>query len=463
MNDYNNNQNDQDNMNNGYDRSWEQESGGGYSYNYTPNNNSEQPRKNMKKTKKYIAIITASVVALIILVMAAASMGYMVFDMLTDKINDKRVTVPTTDGGDVSTQDSGITEGNTPGSSTSASGKPAADSNVVIPKDENTSEDGVTSAGQAYGAVTRVYNAVSDSVVEISTEIVQNSMWMGQYVTTGAGSGVIIHNDGYIVTNHHVIDGASNIKVTLKDGTSFDATFIGTDEANDIAVIKINAGDKALSVAQMGCSKNLVVGEDVLAIGNPLGSLGGTLTDGIISATERNISINGEDMVLLQTNAAINPGNSGGGLFNMAGQLIGIVNAKAAGDDVEGLGFAIPIDTAHPIIQDIINYGYVKGVVDHGISIIDVTAENIYAYNIYYGIDEIGAYVKSSAFCDELKSGDKILSVDGKKINTSDDVESAISDKKVGDEVAVVIKRNNQEVSVTLTLKEKVPDYVNFG
>lgn len=217
----------------------------------------------------------------------------------------------------------------------------------------------MTSAGMEYSDVSRVYYAVADSVVEITTELITPGGLLSSYISEGAGSGVIITGYGLIVTNYHVIANATDIVVRLTDGSEYRATLVGSDRNSDLAVLKIDPAGKRLTVAPLGCSDDLVVGEDVIAIGNPLGSLGGTLTTGIISATERNITVDGVEMALLQTNAAINPGNSGGGLFNMAGELVGIVNAKMAGEDVEGLGFAIPIDYAHGIIEDLINYGYV--------------------------------------------------------------------------------------------------------
>ena len=232
-----------------------------------------------------------------------------------------------------------------------------------VPMDKNSGYPdyfgNITSAGESYNNISRVYYAVADSVVEITTELITPGSFLNSYVSEGAGSGVIISENGFIVTNHHVIEGASNIVVRLTDGSEYRATLVGSDKTADLAVLKIATGEKPLTYAKLGCSADLVVGEDVIAIGNPLGELGGTLTTGIISATERNIIVDGVEMTLLQTNAAINPGNSGGGLFNMAGELVGIVNAKMAGEDVEGLGFAIPIDYAYGVILDLVNYGYV--------------------------------------------------------------------------------------------------------
>lgn len=335
---------------------------------------------------------------------------------------------------------------------------------VTIPKaTSNESGDLVTSAGQAYNSISEVYYAVADSVVEITTETVQTSLWMGQYVSTGAGSGVIIDKSGLIVTNHHVIDGASNVWVRLTDGSTYKATLIGYDKAADLAVIKISVSDKELLAAPLGCSNDLVVGEDVVAIGNPLGSLGGTLTTGIISATERNITIDGEDMVLLQTNAAINPGNSGGGLFNMAGQLIGVVNAKAGGDDVEGLGFAIPVDYAHKVMEDLINYGYVRGIVDHGLILLDVTEQNLPSAYRKYGITSVGVVILDSQYSDELEFGDTVLSINNQSIDSSSDVDLIVKSFSIGDEITISVKRGKNVIDVKMTLQEKVPEKVSFG
>ena len=201
-------------------------------------------------------------------------------------------------------------------------------------------------------SIAEVVEQVADTVVEITTTNVVTDRFYGQYVTSGAGSGVIISENGYIITNHHVIDGARRITVRLTDGSEFAATLIGSNADKDIALLKISA--TGLRAAVLGSSEALVVGQEVVAIGNPLGSLGGTVTDGIISALDRTVVIDGHRMTLMQTNAAINPGNSGGGLFNRAGELIGIVNAKQADTGIEGLGFAIPIDVAWETVETIV-------------------------------------------------------------------------------------------------------------
>ncbi len=335
------------------------------------------------------------------------------------------------------------------------------DIEIEKPDSQKGEGDRVTSAGEPYNSITEVYHAVADSVVEITTETVQMSMW-GQYISSGAGSGVIIEKSGIIVTNYHVIDGAKTVTVRLKNGAEYNASLIGFDEAGDLAVIKIDANNEPLTVASLGCSADLEVGEDVVALGNPLGSLGGTLTTGIISAKDRAISVGGEEMVLLQTNAAINPGNSGGGLFNMAGQLIGIVNAKISEEGIEGLGFAIPIDVAHSIIEDLIEYGYVRGKVDSGLTVMEVNDKNIQYALKNYGIRSKGVIVIESRNTDDLKLGDKIVSVNGINISTTSDIELILKSSNVGDVLNIIAERSGKSINAELKLTEKVPDSVSF-
>ena len=309
--------------------------------------------------------------------------------------------------------------------------------------------------------VSDVANIAAPSVVEIVTESVAYGTFFGQYTTSGAGSGVILSEDGLIVTNHHVIEDASNITVKLKTGEDYPAELVGTDDENDIALIRIKA--EGLQAAVLGSSEGLVVGEGVIAVGNPLGELGGTVTDGIISALDREIEIGGKDYTLLQTNAAVNPGNSGGGLFNMYGELIGIVNAKINENSVEGLGFAIPIDHAKGIIEELATYGYVRGRIDLGMQFIEI---NDAKTALYYNVSESGVYIASVENTSYgFNPGDLILSVNGEEIITMEDFEKAIGEHKVGDSLAVQVKRRvgrNQYETLDLTwvLREKVPAYI---
>lgn len=308
------------------------------------------------------------------------------------------------------------------------------------------------------GTTSEIVKKTADSVVEIATEGVTTGSFAQQYVVQGAGSGVIISEDGYIITNYHVIEGASNITVTLRDGqTSYTAVVIGSDQENDIALLKVDA--TGLSPATFGDSSSLAVGDYVVAIGNPLGELGGTVTDGIISALAREVTIEGENMTLLQTNAQISPGNSGGGLFNANGELVGIVNAKDSATEVEGIGFAIPINNVLDIIDDLKSYGYVTGKVDLGMQLADITSKES---AFYYGVNQTGCYVLSvtkgsNAETAGFKTGDLITKVNSTDVSDSSDVEKALEDFNVGDEVKFTVYRSGKTVELTLTLAEYVP------
>lgn len=304
-------------------------------------------------------------------------------------------------------------------------------------------------------SVADVVSLTASSVVEVSTEQLVTDNYFSQRVLSGAGSGVIISEDGYIITNHHVIEGASNIKVRLHDKSEYTATVVGSDATTDIAVLKIDA--TGLTAAVMGDSDTLAVGEEVVAIGNPLGSLGGTVTNGVISALERDITVEGQNMRLLQTNAAISPGNSGGGLFNAQGELIGVVNAKSVKDGSEGIGFAIPINTAREVAEDLINNGYVTGRPALGVTVLNITDAQT---AMYYGVNSYGVYIMSvedgsGAAKAGLKAGDRIVIIDNKEVSDTADVTGALQDKKVGDVVSMQISRGGEIMSVDVTLGEK--------
>ncbi|MBQ7667870.1 MAG: trypsin-like peptidase domain-containing protein [Clostridia bacterium] len=302
--------------------------------------------------------------------------------------------------------------------------------------------------------IPEIVNLTTNSVVEIATETVVRGSFIRNYVAEGAGSGVIISEDGYIVTNNHVIDDANKIMVKLKNGESYEAKLIGKDADTDIAVLKIDA--KGLKAAVLGDSDKLVVGEFALAIGNPLGELGGTVTDGIISALDREIELEDTVMNLLQTNAAINPGNSGGGLFNGAGELIGITVAKSAGNSVEGLGFAIPINDVKKCIDDIKTYGYVKGKVQMGVNLIDIS--DVYTA-MMYRVNSTGVYIQSvtdgsSADKAGLKTGDKIVEFNGVEIDSYSKLKKAMSKCEVGQTVDIVVIRDGRERTFKIYLTE---------
>ncbi len=304
-----------------------------------------------------------------------------------------------------------------------------------------------------------IVKKTANSVVEIATEITQTSAFGRQYNAKAAGSGVIISEDGYIVTNHHVIEGANKITVTLRDGAStYEAKLIGSDEDNDIALLKVDAS--GLSAATFGNSSNLVVGDYVVAIGNPLGTLGGTVTDGIISALAREVTIENKKMTLLQTNAQISPGNSGGGLFNAKGELVGIVNAKDSATEVEGIAFAIPINNVVTIIRDLKDYGYVTGKIDTGMKFVDI---NSYGTAFYYNVNTLGVYVLSvdqgsNAEQAGFESGLLITSVNGSSVSSEADIDKALADNKVGDVVTFTVQDRSGNVrNIKLELTEYIP------
>ncbi len=292
-----------------------------------------------------------------------------------------------------------------------------------------------------------------NAVVEIRTESISRDSWLQNYVTEGAGSGVIVDTKGYILTCNHVIDGASKITVTLKDGTELSAKVIGTDALNDVAVLKINA--KNLTAASYGDSSKLQVGDMVVAIGNPLGELGGSASCGIISALDRSVTIDNREMTLMQTDTSINPGNSGGGLFDQYGNLVGVVVAKSTGSDVEGLGFAIPITKAAEIAKDLIENGHVTDRAAIGVTIIDASSAEV---AMKYGLRMTGVYIQelnsSEAEKAGFQPGDMIYYVDDIKIESQANLTSALGKYKPGDKVKITVIRDNQTVELTTKLIE---------
>ena len=303
----------------------------------------------------------------------------------------------------------------------------------------------VSTGSQDSSTIKSVVDQCANSVVEIQTESVTNgSNPFQQYVSSGAGSGVILTQDGYIVTNHHVIEDANSITVRTRSGDEYNASLVGSDEQSDLAVLKIDA--TGLTPAVLGDSTTLEVGDLAIAIGNPLGELGGSVTSGIISALDREMTIDGQTMTLLQTDAAVNPGNSGGGLFNANGDLIGIVNAKSSGENVEGIGFAIPISTATDIIDELIANGEVTSRPTLGVSLYNVEDEMTASQ---LGVDSTGVYIVQivdggAADKAGLRSGDRIVSVDGSEVSSASDVRAALNKHKIGESISITVERNGQ-------------------
>lgn len=295
-----------------------------------------------------------------------------------------------------------------------------------------------TTYGNAYGQFGSIYG-------DLNKEVEQ-----------GSGSGVILSSDGYIVTNNHVIENATALSVILNNGKEYSAKLIGKDPSTDLAVIKIDAQN--LTYAQVGNSSSLRVGETAIAIGNPLGQeFAGTTTKGIISGLNRSVTIDDKTLNLIQTDAAINPGNSGGALVNEYGHLIGINTAKISSTTLEGLGFAIPIDEAKPIIQDLMTSGYVKGRPVIGIGGRAVTKEDAKAYNLKVGVYVVSMTPSGPAYMSGVKVGDIIVECEGEPIETVDDINEIKNKKAPGDKLNVKVYRNGKYVSLSIVLGEDNP------
>ena len=301
-----------------------------------------------------------------------------------------------------------------------------------------------------------VYAANVNSTVGITTSVTSTNIWGFRSTSAASGSGFIISQDGYILTNHHVIEGAESITVSRYDGTTYDATLIGYDESNDLAVLKVEA--EGLPPVILGDSDNLNVGDSVIAIGNPLGELTFTLTSGAVSAKDREVTLsNTVTMNLIQTDCAINSGNSGGALFNLYGEVIGITNAKysssSSGASIDNIGFAIPINSVMNIVKSIIEKGYIaKPYV--GIRVVEVSKETQ-----LYGIPA-GAAVQSvtegaPAALAGVQVGDVITAVNGTAVNSSQLVD-LVGRANVGDTLVLSIYRQGQTMEITVTVGEQV-------
>ncbi len=307
----------------------------------------------------------------------------------------------------------------------------------------------------------RAAKAVGPTVVGITNKAVARDWVSIPVETEGVGSGVIFKNDGgdsYIVTNNHVISGAKELVVSLPDGRSLKGKLVGADEMTDLAVVKV--GDGKLPTAKFGDSDKIVVGEPAIAIGNPMGlEFQGSVTSGVISALNRTLDISDKRVKLLQTDAAINPGNSGGALVNADGEVIGINSAKVAANGVEGMGFAIPINTVQTVIDSLMSKGYVARPY-LGVSIFDPETAGRYGYQL--NIDK-GVYVFQLSLngpCGKagLQRGDIILKLDGKETNSVSDLREKVAEHKVGDTVKITYDRNGSEQSADVVLEEMPKD-----
>lgn len=301
-----------------------------------------------------------------------------------------------------------------------------------------------------------VYAKNVNATVGIQTSITSTNLWGQQTTSAASGSGFILTADGYIVTNYHVIQNANSVTVSTYGGASYNAKIVGYDESNDLAVLKIEA--TGLSPVVLGSSEKLNVGDTVLAIGNPLGELTFSLTTGVVSALNREVTFSGGTVMdLLQTDCAINSGNSGGALFNLYGEVVGITNAKysgssSSGASIDNIAFAIPIDSVRAIVESIIEKGYyAKPVI--GVSVTDVD-ENSRQLGI-----PAGAWVKEvtaggAAEAAGIQANDVITAINGTEISGVSDLKRILAKASAGDELSLVIWRKNQSLTLTVVVRE---------
>ena len=313
--------------------------------------------------------------------------------------------------------------------------------------------------GQTKMEPAEVYASTVNSVVSINTTATAGTNIFGQTVeTASAGSGFIISSDGYIVTNYHVVKGATSVKVTLYSGDTYDATVIGGDSDYDVAVIKINAS--GLPAVTLGSSADVNVGDTVLAIGNPLGELTFSMSQGIVSCCDRAINVDGTPFNMIQVDASINPGNSGGPLVNLYGEVVGIVSAKYSSysnTTVEGLGFAIPISDVRAIITDIIENGQVTGKAYLAIKAGTMTEQMAAQYDIditegvfVYSTESGGAGEKAG-----LQLGDVITKLNDTAITSMTDLTMAKKSYKAGDTVTLTVYRSGEYITLDLTFDQQ--------
>jgi len=318
----------------------------------------------------------------------------------------------------------------------------AGGSGVVVPSDGSA----MTPA--------QLYASQVNSVVAISTTI-QSGYSSGH----SSGSGFILTEDGYVITNYHVVEDATAIDVVMHDGTEYPAEVVGKDSSNDLAVLKIEAS--GLPAVALGSSKNLVIGDMVVAIGNPLGELASTQTVGYVSGIDREVSTGGSitTISMIQTDAAINPGNSGGPLFNMYGEVIGITTAKysgttGSGASIEGIGFAIPIDDVEPLINDLIDYGYVTGAY-MAVTVQDMDKEAADMYGLPTGAYIVSVEKDGAADRAGIQPKDIVIALDNQEISNVTELTRALRNYKAGDTATVKLIRSGKEMTLEITFDER--------
>ena len=304
----------------------------------------------------------------------------------------------------------------------------------------------------------QLYASCVDSVVAISSTVTATGIYGNTSTGTSCGSGFILTDDGYIVTNYHVVEGATELTVTTHDGTEYSAELKGKDATNDVAVLKVEGEN--MPAVTLGSSHDLVIGDMVAAIGNPLGKLSATQTIGYVSGINREVSTGGVTTIsMIQTDAAINPGNSGGPLFNMYGQVVGITTAKYSGitnsgASIEGIGFAIPIDDVAAMFDDLIDYGYVTGAY-MGVSVENVDEDAASRYSLPTGAYVVKVEPDSAAQKAGIEVKDIITDVGGHSVSNITDLTRALRSFKAGDATTITVVRGGKQVTLQITLDER--------
>ena len=338
----------------------------------------------------------------------------------------------------------------------------SATANQALSTSSGISVSGSPLASNGSMTPAQVYAANVNSVVAISNFVnVSGRNGNDSLQLVGTGSGFILSQDGYVVTNYHVVEGASALSVTTHIGEEYTATLVGYDDINDVALLKVEAA--GLDAVELGSSSDLIVGDMVVAIGNPLGELTATQTVGYISGKDRAVSTDGTVINMLQTDAAINSGNSGGPLFNMKGQVIGITTAKysgasSSGATIEGIGFAIPIDDITGMIDDFKDYGYLRNQAYLGVNVIDMDSSTASIYSLPVGSWVQSVVEGSSAEKAGVQPQDIIIGVGGYPVTGNNSLTTALRKFSAGDTTTITVFRAGQELELSITFDERPQD-----
>ncbi|MBR3768143.1 MAG: trypsin-like peptidase domain-containing protein [Clostridia bacterium] len=441
--------------------------------NFTPENIGENHIREIKEEKRkpktrfpFAAFIITLIVCIIVSAVSGAGGAFFMFTLLSP------APTPT----ESTTKEEFVIEENTTAASLNIENtieeQTSSESNTFVPvtpevqvsEEITTQPEATTAPALSKGDI---YAEAVNSIVAIKSSWKQyyNSLFGSYYrPATSTGTGFAVTENGYIVTNCHVVEKAEELTVTDYNGKQYSAKVIGTVPSNDFAVIKIDA---VTSPVNLGNSSSLKVGDDIMVIGNALGELSYTFTDGIISHLSRLITLeNGETINMFQTNAAINNGNSGGPVYNTDGVVVGIASAKYASENVEGLSFCIPIDDVKNMMADIIFFGYVTGKPYLGVSLQTVTSSMSSRYSLPTGCYVVA--LDNSGVCYEagLRTGDVIVKLGEKTVSSCESVEKILADKKAGSNISMTYYRNGENITVNFSLGEAKPseprtDYSN--